>query len=101
VHPWCECYLSGKWVSCQALFDKGLLEGMVQRGFAAASQIPTIDWNGENDLIVVKPWVVEDFGAFDSLDDSWIETAKQFVPRIFQCIAMCLSNRHTNSLRER
>jgi hypothetical protein len=101
-HPYCECYLSGKWIACQALFDKALLEGMMQRGFAAASQIPTIDWDGENDLIVDAPWVVKDFGAFDSLDVLWIKIAKkQFGSRILQCIAISFSNRHTNSLRKR
>lgn len=101
-HPYCEYYLSGKWIACQALFDKALFEGVLQRGFAAASQIPTIDWDGENDLIVDAPWVVKNFGAFDCLDDLWIEIAKtQFVPRILQCIAMSFSNRHTNSLRKR
>lgn len=101
-HPWCECYPSGKWVSCEAVFDKPLFEGMVRRRFGAASQIPTIDWDGENDLFVTKPWVVEDLGAFASLDDLWIEVAKkEATPRILQRIAMSLSNRHTDNLRKR
>lgn len=58
THVWCECYLSGKWISCDAPFDKALFEGMVSRQFATARQIPTIDWDGENDLVVTKPWVV-------------------------------------------
>jgi transglutaminase-like putative cysteine protease len=102
THVWCECYLSGKWVSCDALLDKVLFEGMVRRRFPAASQIPTIDWDGQNNLILTKPWVVEDFGAFASLDDLWIEVAKkEAAPRILQRIAMSLSNRHTDNLRRR
>jgi len=101
THAWCECYLSGKWVSSDALLDKALFEGMVRKDFVAASQIPTIDWDGENDLIVAKPWMVKDLGTFDSLDDLWIETAKRSGPRILQRLAMSLSNRHTDSLRKR
>lgn len=25
-HPWCECYLSGKWIACEALVDKPFYE---------------------------------------------------------------------------
>jgi len=100
-HPYCECHLSGKWVACEALFDKGLFRAMVGKGFPAASQSPTIDWDGENDLIVVAPWVVKDFGSFDSLDDLWIETAKRSGPRILQRVAMYFSNSHTNKIRQR
>ena len=100
-HTWCECYLSGKWISCEALFDKELFEGMREKGVAVASQIPSIDWDGENDLIVLKPWEVEDFGTFASLDDFWREYSKRPGPRFLQCIGMsALSNRHTNSLRK-
>ena len=101
THAWCECYLSGKWVSCEALLDKALFEGIVLRDFAIVSQIPTIDWDGDNALMVAKPWVMKDLGAFDSLDDLWIETAKRSGPRILQRLSMSLSNRHTDSLRKR
>jgi hypothetical protein len=100
-HIWCECHLSGKWISCEALFDKELFEGMREKGVTIASQIPTIDWDGENDLIVVKPWVVKDFGTFDSLDDFWREIAKQYRPTIRRRIGAFFSNRYTDSLRKR
>ena len=101
-HTWCECYLSGKWISCEALFDKELFKGMREKGFTVASQIPSIDWDGENDLLMFKPWEVEDFGTFASLDDFWREFAKRPGPRFLQRIGMnALSNRHTNSLRKR
>lgn len=99
-HVWCECHLSGKWISCEALFDKELLEGMREKRVTVASQIPTIDWDGENDLIVVKPWVVKDFGTFDSLDDFWRETAKQLGSRL-PSAAILSSNQYTDSLRKR
>jgi hypothetical protein len=101
THAWCECYLSGRWVSCDALLDKVLFEGMVCKGFAAARRIPTIDWDGENELVVARAWVVEDLGAFASLDDLWRETAKRSGPKMLQRIVMSFSNRHTDSLRKR
>jgi hypothetical protein len=100
-HIWCECHLSGKWISCESLFDKELFEGMREKGVTVASQIPSIDWDGGNDLIVVKPWVVKDFGTFDSLDDFWREIAKQYRPTIRQRIGVFFSNRYTDSLRKR
>ncbi len=101
-HSWCECYLSGKWVSCEAILDKTLVEGMTKKGLTALSQISNIEWDGANDLIVVKPWIVEDFGASTSLEDLHMEKAKrQPVPKILQRILLTLSNKHTNSLRKR
>jgi hypothetical protein len=103
-HPYCECYLSGKWVACATLFDKGLFKAMVEKGFLTASQISTIDWDGEHDTTVVTPWVVKDYGTFASLDDLWIETQQFFdkrYPRILQRIANYFSNRHTNKIRQR
>jgi len=99
-HSWCECHLSGKWISCEALFDKELFEGMREKGGTVANQIPTIDWDGENDLIVVKPWVVKDFGTFDSLDDFWRETAKNLGSRLPSAVIFS-SNQYTDSLRKR
>ncbi|TRZ93316.1 MAG: transglutaminase domain-containing protein [Dehalococcoidia bacterium] len=100
-HSWCECYLSGKWVSCEAMLDKALFEGMTQKGLTAVSQISTIEWDGASDLIVVKPWIVEDFGASTSLDDLYVEMAKrQLGPKILQRALFTLSNRHTNNLRK-
>lgn len=99
-HSWCECYLSGKWVSCETMLDTALFEGITQRGLAAVGQISTIEWDGASDLIVVKPWIVEDFGASTSLDDLYMEMAKRRLgSKIPQRILLALSNKHTNSLR--
>ncbi len=101
-HSWCECYLSGKWVSCEAMLDKALFEGLTQKGLTAVSQISTIEWDGANDLIVVKPWIVEDFGASTSLDDLYTETAKRRLgSKILQRMLLTLSNKYTNRLRKR
>ncbi len=101
-HSWCECYLSGKWVSCEATLDKALVDSMTQRGFTTARRIPTIDWDGANNLILVRPWIVEDFETVTSPDDLHVKLVeKQLRPKVLQRILFILSNRHTNNLRKR
>lgn len=99
THPYCECYLSGRWVACQALFDKRLFEAMVKRGFPTTYQIQTIDWDGENDLVVSAPWIEHDFGVFASLDNFLEKAAKRMGPGIIQRVVMYLSNLHTDKIR--
>jgi hypothetical protein len=102
THFWCECYLSGGWVSCEATLDKDVFEGINQRGLPAARQISTIKWDGVNDLVLVRPWIVEDFGTSTSPDNLYLEMAKkQPRPKILQRAVLPWSNRHTSSLRKR
>ena len=42
---------------------------MLKQGKITKEQIPTIDWNGKNDLVVLQHWVVEDKGFVNSFDD--------------------------------
>jgi transglutaminase-like putative cysteine protease len=69
-HFWTECYLAGHWISCEALLDKPLYEGMLKQGFITRDQIPTIDWDGEKDLVVLKPWITSDRGYVASADEA-------------------------------
>jgi transglutaminase-like putative cysteine protease len=69
-HFWTECYLGDHWVSCEALLDKPLYEGMLKQGLITKDQIPTIDWDGEKDLILLKPWITSDRGYVASADDA-------------------------------
>jgi transglutaminase-like putative cysteine protease len=69
-HFWTECYLGGHWISCEALLDKPLYEGMLKRGLITKDQIPTIDWDGEKDLVVLKPWITSDRGTVASADEA-------------------------------
>jgi hypothetical protein len=69
-HFWTECYLEGHWISCEALLDNPLYEGMLEQGHITRNQIPTIDWNGEKDLIVLKPWITSDRGYVASADEA-------------------------------
>jgi len=77
-HPWCECYLSDKWISCEALFEKALIDKIFNKGIHGKEDIPIIDWDGENDLNIVTPWKIEDKGTYDSLDEFFLEVKKYF-----------------------
>jgi hypothetical protein len=78
-HFWCQCYLNGKWVSCEILFDKLLYDGMLKEGLLTKEQVPTIDWDGKTDLILLKPWITEDCGYLASYDDAIkrLQTSKE------------------------
>jgi hypothetical protein len=100
TRPYCECYLSGKWIACEGLYDIQLFEAMKKKGFTATKKIPNIDWDGENDLILDIPWIVKDLGTFSSYDDVFMESASQAGPKFIQRIGIYLSNRHTNRIRQ-
>ena len=68
-HPWCECYLSEKWISCDALYEKTLVKKLFDEGIQSKTDIPTIDWDGKNDLNTAAAWMIEDKGTYDSLDE--------------------------------
>ena len=70
-HFWCECYLSGRWISCESLLDKPLYEGMLKASPTLIEKMPTIDWTGETDLVVSKAWITEDHGSLASVDDGY------------------------------
>jgi hypothetical protein len=69
-HFWAECYIEGHWISCETLLDKPLYDGMLKQGLITKEQIPTIDWDGEHDLIILKPWITNDRGFVTSADDA-------------------------------
>jgi hypothetical protein len=69
-HFWTECYLAGHWISCEALLDKPLYEGMLKQGLINKDLIPTIDWDGEEDLVVLRPWITRQRGYVASADEA-------------------------------
>ncbi len=69
-HFWAECYLDGRWVSCEALLDRPLYEGMLRAGLLTKAQIPTIDWDGHSDLVLLGPWITEDLGHLPGYDEA-------------------------------
>lgn len=72
-HFWCECYLHDKWIACETLLDQPLYRGMLSRGWLTHEQIPTIDWDGKSDLILLRPWIDQDCGTIPSIDDALAE----------------------------
>ncbi len=106
-HLWCECYLAGRWVACEALFDEALFKGMLKKGLVTEEQIPTIDWDADTNLILLNPWIVEDVGTFFSLDDVIREMVRRgeknmpssILDKLFGWFVFFLSNWYTNSLR--
>lgn len=61
-HFWPECYLSGRWIACEGLFDEPLYEGALRAGLITRELIPTIDWDGETDLVLLGAWTTQDLG---------------------------------------
>jgi transglutaminase-like putative cysteine protease len=69
-HFWAECYLEGRWVSCEALLDRPLYESMLRAGLITKEQIPTIDWDGRSDLVLLGPWITEELGHLPGYDEA-------------------------------
>lgn len=45
IHGLAEVYLNGKWIGCDATFDKDLIPSTFR-----------FDWDGEHDLTMILPW---------------------------------------------
>jgi len=108
-HFWPEAYLSGRWIACEGLLDRELYIGLLNRGLLDDNLIPTIDWDAENDLIVLKPWLVEDRGSTPSYEDIYTmldQTRKEegmpprIVDRLFGWIIYSIFKRHTDKIRK-
>ncbi len=69
-HFWPECFLTGKWISCEAFLDKPLYEGMLRKGLITKKQVARIDWDGKTDLIVLEAWIAGHLGSLASADDA-------------------------------
>jgi transglutaminase-like putative cysteine protease len=104
VHPWCECYLSGQWIACEALNDEGLYRGWLKVGLFTREEVPTVDWDGKTDLIVTKAWIQKDIGTFSSCTDGMLESAKAGAglppaSRLVGWFIFYLFNRKINAIR--
>jgi hypothetical protein len=67
-HPWCECYLENDWVSCETLFDEPLYKAAIQKGIISSRDIPSIEWDGKRDLVLLSKWILKDKGTQPSAD---------------------------------
>jgi len=105
-HYYCECYIHDKWVASEAIYDIGFYRGMIKKGITSEKQLPTIDWDGENDLVLLKELIVEDIGIYKNIDDIIEnELSKYAYPpkifcKIFDWSARIGSNRRTNKIRK-
>ena len=79
-HFWAECYLCGRWISCDSLLDKAFYEGGLQKGLFTKKQIPSIVWNGNVDLLTLEEWKTKDMGCRPSWDDWHLEYKKVRMP---------------------
>lgn len=75
-------------------------------GSFTKEQIPTIDWDGETNLILNKPWIVKDVGISPSVDDVLMEVRSRRDPlppsnRLFGLFGFFLINRRVNEMRKR
>jgi transglutaminase-like putative cysteine protease len=107
-HFWCECYLDGKWIACETLFDEPLYQGMLRANLVSQEQIPTIDWDGEKDLVLFQPWIMNDEGTYPAFDDILTSPVMQeagmppkLFCKLFDPIPVFLSRRRTDSIRRR
>lgn len=103
-HPWCECYLDGKWISCDTLLDRPLIESAYKRRIFTKEEIPRIEWDGYDDLNTMTHWMLKDKGTFPSLDQILFETQKgqnsAELEKEQMKITLKQSNKYTESLRE-
>lgn len=107
-HYWCECFLNGAWVACEAMLDKPLYDGMLLKGLITREQVPTIDWDGRTDLVVLKPWITEDRGHLASFDDALqvLQAGEEGMPplwieRLIAPLFYPLNLRKSDSIRQR
>jgi hypothetical protein len=64
--------------------------------------MPSIDWDGENDLIIATPWILEDVGLHSSFDEVAKKVmAENKIPGLIMSLAFMLSNRYTSKLRKK
>jgi transglutaminase-like putative cysteine protease len=69
-HFWPECFLDGRWISCEAFLDKPLYDGMLKKDLITKEQVPTIEWDGKSDLTILQAWITEQLGSISSAEDA-------------------------------
>jgi hypothetical protein len=105
-HFWCECRLNGRWTACEALFDRPFYEGMLRAGWIGKAHIPTIDWDGEGDLILLKHWMTADdktYARYEDITDLALQEGMppKVVCRLMEWLPAYFSGRQTDRVRAR
>ncbi len=103
-HFWCECYIAERWIACEALFDKALYLGLLETGVVSREQIPSIEWDGESDLVLLRPWIVRDIGIYPSYDDLVKLAQEEGMPpkavcKLLDWLPVLYSSRRTDKIR--
>lgn len=99
-HPWAECYLGKRWVGCDTLIDRQLYMSAIQQRLIESDKMPTIDWDGSEDLLLLKPWILEEVSVTSDLEEGLSRMPKAMVPpRSVAKIAFAYSNWYTERLR--
>lgn len=106
THPWPECCLSEEWLACEALDNEESYKARLRMGIITKEEVPTIDWDGEINLILHKPWIIKDVGTFPSIDDVLIEGRRRGEPlpptnKLFGWFGLFLINRRINEIRKK
>ncbi len=104
IHPWCECYLDGRWLACDVTFDKQTYRAAIAKGFFTRGNMPSIDWDGRTDSKCISAFVLEDHGVHQSYDDisrNVAETNRKMGPMFLLRAITNSSNRKTARLREK
>ena len=101
-HSWCECYLSRKWVACDLFLDKDTYHAAVNEGILSREKMPAIDWDGDMDLKIAVPWMLEDVGIHASYDEVCKRVVKESkIPQSTMIEVFTQSNLYTRKLREK
>ncbi|MFX0032566.1 MAG: transglutaminase family protein [Candidatus Hodarchaeota archaeon] len=100
-HLWCECYLSEKWISCDGLLDKPLVEVLLRKGIITKEQIKSTDWDGENNLNTMVNWMIQDKGTFPFLENLMREIKQNSKKYPIKLVGFIInqSNKYTNKIR--
>lgn len=67
-HIGVECFLDGKWLNCDATFDKPLIEGGIMRNVFTPKSAPRLEWDGKKSLNPLKKWIKNEQGMIITID---------------------------------
>ena len=102
IHPWCECFLDGKWVACDVTMDKQTFQVGLLNGIFPQSISNSIEWDGRKDCAVFSGLVLKDHGVHASYDAVSRQVAaenRKMGPMFLLRWITKLSNKHTAKLR--
>lgn len=99
-HAWCEAWLDQRWVACETVLDQTLYRAVCRKNPSYADAVPTVDWDGVEDLLVMGAWIVDEIGIFDSPEAIYAQRPRGAVPsRLVADVIYPYSNRYIRHLR--